>query len=85
MGIVLPQTVKVDVSNNASNYYEKLGYDIPRYYNKRSGKYMVKKGTMLDISVLDLKENSNFLIECECDIYGRREYITKMEYTRNKS
>ena len=85
MGIVLPQAVKIDVSNNASNYYEKLGYDIPRYYNKRSGKYMVKKGTMLDISVLDLKDNSNFLIECECDICGRREYITKMEYTRIKS
>ena len=85
MGIVLPQFVKIDVSKNASNYFEKLGYEIPRYYNKRSGKYMVKNGTIIDVSVLDLKENSNLLIECECDICKRREYITKMEYTRIKS
>lgn len=82
MGIVLPQTVKVDVSTNVANYYEQLGYEIPRYYNKRRNRYSVKKGTTIDVSALDLKDNSNLIIECECDICKAREKLTKMEYTR---
>ena len=82
MGVVLPQTVKVNVSTNGVSYYEQLGYEIPRYYNKRRNKYSVKKGTTIDVSVLDLKDNSNLIIECECDICNRREKLTKMEYTR---
>lgn len=84
MGIVIPQTVKVDVSNR-TKYYEKLGYKIPRYYNKRKAGYFVKNGTTIDVSVEDLKPNSNLIVECECDICKRKESITKMEYTRIKS
>ena len=67
MGLVLPQTVKVDVSSK-SKYYEDLGYKIPRYYNERKKGYFVKNGTTIDVSVEDLKPNSNLVIECECDI-----------------
>ena len=84
MGLVLPQTVKVDVSSN-TKYYENLGYEIPRYYNKRKSGYFVKNGTTIDVSVEDLKPNSNLVVECECDICKRKENITKMEYTRIKS
>lgn len=84
MGIILPQTVKVDVSSK-SKYYEDLGYKIPRYYNERKKGYFVKNGTTIDVSVEDLKPNSNLFIDCECDICKRKESITKMEYTRIKS
>lgn len=84
MGIILPQTVKVDVSSK-SKYYENLGYKIPRYYNEKKKGYFVKNGTTIDVSVEDLKPNSNLFIDCECDICKRKESITKMEYTRIKS
>lgn len=84
MGLILPQTVKVDVSCH-TKYYEDLGYKIPRYYNKRKSGYFVKNGTTIDVSVEDLKPNSNLIVECECDICKRKELITKMEYTRIKS
>lgn len=84
MGLVLPQTVKVDVSSH-TKYYEDLGYEIPRYYNKRKSGYYVKNGTTIDVSVTDLKPNSNLIVECECDICKRNEKIEKMEYTRIKS
>ena len=85
MGLILPQKVKIDVSGNMSSYYEKLGYEIPRYFNKRHNKYSVANGTTINVSVEDLKPNSNIIIECECDICHRKEHITKMEYTRIKS
>lgn len=84
MGLILPQTVKVDVSSK-SKYYEDLGYEIPRYYNKRKKGYFVKNGTTIDVSVDDLKPNSNLVVGCECDICKRVEHIEKMEYTRIKS
>lgn len=85
MGLILPQKVKINVSGNMSSYYEKLGYEIPRYFNKRHNKYSVANGTTINVSVEDLKPNSNIIIECECDICHRKEHITKMEYTRIKS
>ena len=85
MGLILPQKVKIDVSGNMSSYYEKLGYEIPRYFNKRHNKYSVANGTTINVSVEDLKPNSNIIIECECDICHRKEHITKMEYKRIKS
>ena len=84
MGLILPQTVKVDVSSK-SKYYEDLGYEIPRYYNERKKDYFVKNGTTIDVSVDDLKPNSNLVVGCECDICKRVEHIEKMEYTRIKS
>lgn len=85
MGLILPQTVKIDVSGNMASYYENLGYKIPRYFNKRKNTYSVVNGTTIDVSVEDLKPNSNLIVECECDICKRKESITKMEYTRIKS
>ena len=85
MGLILPQTVKVDVSKNLGNYYEQLGYEIPRYFDNKHKTWAVVKGTTIDVSVKDLKPNSNLFIDCECDICKRKENITKMEYTRIKS
>lgn len=84
MGIILPQTVKIDVSSH-SKYYEDLGYVIPRYYNKKKFGYFVKNGTTIDVSVEDLKPNSNHYIKVCCDLCGRDEEIPKIEYTRIKT
>ena len=58
MGIVLPQSVKVNVGSRAS-YYESLGYKIPKYYNEKKQNYFIKKGTILDVSVEHLKKKFN--------------------------
>ena len=81
MGIVLPQTIKVDIGSRAT-YYESLGYKIPKYYNEKKHDYFIRKGTTLDISVQHLKENSAYKIECECDICKRKDFISMVEYTR---
>lgn len=84
MGIILPQVVAVNISNQ-STYYENLGYKIPRYYNKKKGGYFIKKGTEINVFAEDLKPNSNIIIKVQCDICGRKEKVTNMEYRRIKS
>lgn len=81
MGIVLPQTIKVDIGSCAS-YYESLGYKIPKYYNEKKHDFFIRKGTTLDVSVKHLKKNSMYKIECECDICKRKDFISMVEYTR---
>jgi len=63
------------------NHYQSLGYQIPKYTDRR-GQLKVKKGTKIKVKVNDLPEKSNIKILCKCDnadcyskpkmvIYGR--------------
>lgn len=62
-------TKEVDMVLNSSNisYFENLGYEIPRYYNKQSCTYRVKRGTKIKVKCSDLTESSDAIVEIECD------------------
>lgn len=85
MGLILPQTISIVASGNMASYYEKLGYNIPKYYDKRRNKFSIVNGTRIDVSVKDLKINSNLYVKVKCDICGEEEKITYMEYNRLKT
>lgn len=40
MGLVLPQQIEIQVAVNMAKYYENLGYEIPKKYNKRDHKWV---------------------------------------------
>ena len=65
MGL-LTKKVKMILHNKNINYYEDLGYDIPRYKNS-NGRMKVKRGTEIIVNVLDLPDNSKIEVETECD------------------
>lgn len=65
--MLLTKEVEVSASSQMINYYEKLGYKIPRYYNKNNNKMMVKRGTTITVKVNDLPQNSGTTVLCECD------------------
>lgn len=52
------------------NYYENLGYTIPRWINPINNKQYVKKGTKIWVSSLDVPEKSDVLLEFICDYCG---------------
>lgn len=82
MGLVLPQQIEIQVAVNMAKYYENLGYEIPKKYNKRDHKWVYDRNATMKVDVRDLKPSSNLLLECECDICKEREKIPKSEYTR---
>ena len=59
MGL-LSTEVEVRLTGSNIKYYEDLGYEIPRYFNKNNNKYMVKRGTTILVKIKDLKIDLNY-------------------------
>ena len=81
MGL-LSTEVEVTLVGKNIPYYENLGYEIPRYFNKANNREMVKRGTKIKIKVKDLMPQSMVKVDVDCDCckkkytmpYMNREY-----------
>lgn len=51
MGLILPQVCEVTITPNNMEYYEKLGYDIPKIIV--NNKERVKRGTKIKVHALE--------------------------------
>lgn len=81
MGL-LSTEVEVKLSSKNIEYYENLGYKVPRYYNKNNSKYMVKRGTVVLVKVQDLSKCSNVIVDISCDYCGKFLRWTYNDYNR---
>lgn len=66
MGL-LTKEVEVNITSRNVEYFENLGYTIPRVYDKGKHKYIFKKGTTIIVKVSDLRKNSMRNVDIECD------------------
>lgn len=82
MGL-LSTVVKVRLHGMNIAYYESIGCHIPRYYNARTCKMMVKHNTFLIIDVNNLSKTSGQKVDAECDCCKKKYKITYAEYVRN--
>ena len=71
MGLISEYT-EVGVIGENIKRFEELGYKIPRYYNKSSRRYLVKKSTKIKVKVTDLPPNSTALVDVECDCCNKK-------------
>ncbi len=62
--------VEVRLSGSNMSYYEGLGYNLPRKFNKY-GKITVPRGTKIIVKIQDLISNSTAKVTKICDICGR--------------
>lgn len=67
MGL-LTKEVEIVVNSRNVKYYEDLGYDIPKYYNKNKKKDVYIRGAKFRVNVNDLPVGSNYRVECECEV-----------------
>ena len=67
MGL-LTKEVEVVVNSRNVKYYEDLGYDIPKYYNKNKKKDVYIRGSKIRVDVNDLPVGSHYRVECECEV-----------------
>ena len=79
-------STEVEVRLNPQNieYYENLGYIIPRYYNEKNRKYMVKKGTTIVVKIEDLPKCSNVMVDLTCDYCGKELTRSYQDYNKRK-
>lgn len=68
---ILEEDVFVKLTGKNVDYYEHLGYEIPRYIDKR-GRLKIKSGTTIMVKVNDLMESSNIRVTKICDECGNK-------------
>lgn len=73
-------STEIEISANAQvEYFESLGYEIPRYIDN-NGRLRVKRGTTIKVKIDDLKIGSHFLVPVECDYCGKKDEIKYQQY-----
>jgi len=65
--MLLTEEVEITLNSRNIKYYEDLGYEMPRYYNKNNSKYLVKRGTKIIVKVKDLQLGCNEKVKIQCD------------------
>lgn len=66
--MLIDQTVIINVNVRYIQYWENLGYIIPRYNN--SNRLLVKRNTQIEVNIKDLPPKSNVLVKRKCDSCG---------------
>ena len=79
MGL-LSTEVEVTLQGKNIPYYENLGYEIPRYFNKANNREMVKRGTKIKIKVKDLMPQSMVKVDVDCDCCKKEYTMPYMNY-----
>lgn len=80
--MILDKYVKVKLNPSNIKYFEKLGYDIPVYEDKK-GQIRIKFGSEIDVRVSDLNQGSHCLVNADCDICGKHNNIEYRVYLKN--
>lgn len=84
--LVLPQEVEVEVRGIQLKYYEDLGYVVPKVWDKKVKKYIIKRGTKITINVEHLTNANKSVIKVFCDYCGKEECIPYLKfYTQMKA
>jgi len=80
--LITPQNVNVKLNSTNIKYYEDLGYIIPRIKNKSTNyRLCVKHGTVIIVSIDDLKKGSEEEVSVKCDYCGK--IFPKIYYSYN--
>ena len=81
---VITKEIEILVDGRMIKYYEDLGYDVPKHYNKYTSTFYVKKGTYITVKVDDLCKNSHVKIKVKCDCCGDEKEIMYTSYCNRR-
>lgn len=82
MGLITNE-VEITLNNRTIRWYENKGYEIPKYYNKKRCKYIIKSGTKIKVKVEDLTNGSTPIIDTNVNINIPRSAIA-FDETKHK-
>ena len=71
MGLISTE-VEVNLYGKVIDYYDSLGYEIPRVYDKIKRKDVVRLGTTIMVKIEDLSCGSHIPVKVKCDGCGKK-------------
>ena len=76
--------IEVPIGPRNKIYYENLGYEIPKYYDKKHYRWAVKRGTKIFVKLKDLPKGSNVKLVVKCEKCGKENNnITYQHYIQS--
>lgn len=81
MGLLTTE-IEINLTSKNISHYESLGYEIPRYYNKESCTWRVKRNTKITVKIEDVPLNSHIEVSLGCDCCGKHYPSLYSNYTR---
>lgn len=83
--MILDEYVEIKVNPSHAKYYENLGYEVPKRYNKESYRIVYDISKTFLVKVQDLPKGSTALIHVKCDICGKIREIRYRDYVNSES
>lgn len=81
--MLISKEVEVRVVGRNIDYYENLNYEIPRYFNKKENKFLVRRGTYITVKIEDLPIQSHSDVLVKCD-YCEKEFNIRYDALINQ-
>lgn len=72
--MILDKEIEIGLGSKNIDYFESLGYKIPRYKDNR-GRILCKKGTKIKVLVKDLMKSSKVKVLIKCDKCGKERKV----------
>jgi len=77
--MLLSEKVLVPINGRNCKHFENLGYDIPRYKDNNY-RLCIKRGTVIEVNVNDLLQNSTVKVERKCDVCKEVSEVSYYQY-----
>ena len=81
--MLLTKSVEVVLTCKNIAYYESLGYEIPRYWDKKHKKMSIKRGTKIVVKIEDLAKGSHEKVDVKCDYCDTVKRVSYKDYLKN--
>ena len=82
MGLIT-ETIDIKTNNGTYQYFEKLGYKIPKHYNEKKKKWAISTGETFTVNVKDLPKGSGIKIKCKCDNCNKTYELKYYQYAKH--
>ena len=78
-------TKRLTITPSCANldYYEAKGYKIPRYWSPKHKKWLVKRGTQIEVDAKDLRYGSHAKVKVKCDYCDNIKIVAYKDYLIN--
>jgi hypothetical protein len=80
--MITSEVVKVKMGRKNSTYYKNIGYIVPMEKDNR-GRERVKRGTTIDVKIIDIQKGSATKIPVKCEYCGEKRMVEYFGLFRN--
>lgn len=81
--MLITKESEVVLASKSITLFENLGYEIPKYWDKKHKKMSVCRGTKIKVKTKDLPKGSHVRVDVKCDYCGSIKNVSYKDYNKD--